>query len=370
MKYLIAQPFFVLAGLIGIGFIIGFHEFGHFVFCKLFKIRTPNFSIGFGPKIFEKKIGDTNFSISVLPFGGYLEIAGNAEIGQGEQKLATSTDEDSFVTKPLYQKILVMLGGILFNLLFGYLVYMGLFFTGAPGSQLLPPVKTTTKISQIAKDSPAEQANLKIGDIILSINKTGVKNNLEKLLEELRPLANKKIKLSILRDSKEQTVEVKVGERDFIGEKIGIIGVGFSFLAHQRYSLLESFKLSGKAVYATLYSNYLAIKYMIFKKTIKHVGGTALLIYQIIDGASKGIKFFLLFLAFVSIGLAVINLIPLPITDGGQILFVIIEAIIRRPIPLKIKEYIHLISWIFILMLFFLLTVKDVKTIYGLMNGK
>jgi len=99
-----------IAGILGIGFLIGIHEFGHFLFCKLFKIRTPSFSIGFGPKIFEKQIGETLFKISAIPFGGYVEIAGSAEVGQGEQKEAYAKDEYSMAVKPYWQKMLVMAG--------------------------------------------------------------------------------------------------------------------------------------------------------------------------------------------------------------------------------------------------------------------
>src|SRR5690606_27744818 len=106
LSYLISIPL----GLFGIGFLIGFHELGHFLFCKLFSIRTPSFSIGFGPKLFSKKIGGTEFVISPIPLGGFVEIAGAAEVGQGDQKEASSRDKESFAVKPYYQKLLVMCG--------------------------------------------------------------------------------------------------------------------------------------------------------------------------------------------------------------------------------------------------------------------
>src|SRR5581483_1274896 len=84
----------ILIGIMGIGFLIGFHELGHFIFCKVFNIRTPSFSIGMGPRILSKKIGETEFALSLLPLGGYVEIAGSAELGQGEQKEAKSTAPD------------------------------------------------------------------------------------------------------------------------------------------------------------------------------------------------------------------------------------------------------------------------------------
>ncbi len=100
---LFQKLFFSMAGILGIGFLIGFHELGHFLFCKLFKIRTPSFSIGFGPRLLKKKIGDTEFALSAITLGGYVEIAGSAEIGQGDQKDAHANDPYSFNQKPLYQ---------------------------------------------------------------------------------------------------------------------------------------------------------------------------------------------------------------------------------------------------------------------------
>ena len=128
-----------ITGIIGIAFLIFIHECGHFIMCKIFGVRTPSFSIGFGPKLLTKKIGDTEFSISAIPFGGYVEIAGNAEIGQGDQKEAFARDEGSFAVRPFYQKFCIMIGGILFNLLFAYLVLIFVFAAGLPKSEFLVP---------------------------------------------------------------------------------------------------------------------------------------------------------------------------------------------------------------------------------------
>src|SRR3990167_855364 len=96
MLHIINSLYCIVIALIGVNFLIAFHEFGHFIFAKLFGISTPSFSIGFGPKLISKKIGDTTFSLSAIPFGGYVEIAGHEEVGQGEQKLAKSQDNNSF----------------------------------------------------------------------------------------------------------------------------------------------------------------------------------------------------------------------------------------------------------------------------------
>src|SRR5579871_1903884 len=159
--------FFGIAGLFGIGFIIGFHEFGHFLFCKLFKVRTPSFSIGFGPRIISKKIGGTDFALSAIPLGGYVEIAGASEVGQGDQKEAHARDEHSFAAKPWYQKFIIMFGGILFNVMFAYFAFSLLFLMGMPKSMLLYPQNATPVLAVVAPNSPAEQAGLKVGDKLI-----------------------------------------------------------------------------------------------------------------------------------------------------------------------------------------------------------
>ena len=133
--------------LIGFGLLISIHELGHFIFCKIFKIHTPTFSIGMGPTIFQKQIGTTLFKLSAIPFGGYVEIAGMAEVGQGEQKHAKDTSPNSFCNKSYWQKFLVLMGGIIFNLFFAYLTFSILLITGMPQAK-----EMSIKIDSVKKD--------------------------------------------------------------------------------------------------------------------------------------------------------------------------------------------------------------------------
>ena len=146
-----------ITGILGIAFLIFIHECGHFIMCKVFGVRTPSFSIGFGPKLLTKKIGNTEFSISAIPFGGYVEIAGSAEVGQGDQKEAFARDEGSFAVRPFYQKFCIMIGGILFNLIFAYLVLIFVFAVGLPKSEFLYPLNAIPKIETVEEESPQQQ---------------------------------------------------------------------------------------------------------------------------------------------------------------------------------------------------------------------
>lgn len=361
----IYSAFFIVVGIIGIGFLIGFHELGHFIFCKIFHIRTPSFSIGMGPRIVTKKIGETEFSLSLLPLGGYVEIAGSAEVGQGEQKEAKATDEGSFAVKPYYQKMLVMAGGILFNFIFAYLALSFLYFIGMPKTPLLYPLHASNHISSVEPNTPAAQYNLKDNDIILAINNKTVKNASE-IINILKDLPNKKTHLLIERDGQQKTIDVTVGSREVNKATTGFLGVEFAI---PRFGIMDSIKNGITATNYLISHIITAFKNIFVAREFDNLGGPLMVISQTIKGAEKGFKIFLLLLAFISINLAVLNIIPLPIMDGGQALFYTIEAIIRRPLNEKIREYIHYATWILLLILVVYLSIKDVITIFGLKEG-
>jgi len=346
-----------IAGILGIGFLIGIHEFGHFLFCKLFKIRTPSFSIGFGPKIFEKQIGETLFKISAIPFGGYVEIAGSAEVGQGEQKEAYAKDEYSMAVKPYWQKMLVMAGGILVNTFFAYLTFIALFFSGAPKTLFLYPLNAIPQIERIIPNSPATKFDLKAGDVITKVNQKPL-SSVEELINQIKNSPGKSLELTIYRNNNEQSIQTTIGTQ--AGTNYGTLGLIFSISKLPGLSLISAIKTGIKATHQSIFQIIFTLKYIFSKRSLESVGGPLMIIAESIKGARQGMKVFFALLAFISINLAVINLLPLPITDGGQALFYTIEAIIHRELPEKTKLIIHYISWIGVLLLFVYLSIKDI----------
>ncbi len=350
---LLQNIFFILLGCLGMGFLIGFHELGHFLFAKLFKIRTPSFSIGFGPKLISKKIGDTEFSLSAIPLGGYVEIAGAAEVGQGEQKDAHATDEGSFATKPYYQKLCVMLGGILFNLAFAYFAMTLLFITGIPKTPLIQkPI-----ISAIIPQSAAE-GSIIVGDHIIAINKEQLEDSIQKLQQIIQPLPLQEATLTIKRDGKLIEKKVTLGEKQINGKSIGTLGIEFDTKPTPAQPLLlaiqQGITMTNQWIKNTI------VGFTQLRKNAGDIAGPVMIIAMTTKAASAGWQILMLLLAIISINLAVLNLIPLPILDGGQILFYSIEAIIQRPLPDKVREYIHIATWLMFIVLFLYLTAKDI----------
>ena len=350
---------YIAAALFGIGFLIGFHELGHFLFCKLFGIRTPTFSIGFGPKIISRKIGTTEFTLSAIPLGGFVEIAGAAEVGQGDQKYAESKASDSFAVKPYYQKFLVMMGGIMCNLFFAYVVFILLSLVGIPKTPLMYPANATTVIQHIEPDSAAAKANLQPGDSIISINEIEVGNNTPLLIQTVQQLGGKTVPMTIKRDGTQKEITITIEATKIGTSTIGSLGVFFELKEMPARSFLGAIKqgidLTNRWIYETVHG-FISI----FRRAdLKGVGGPVVIISMLTKGATTSLKIFLILLAIISINLAILNLIPLPILDGGQLLFYTIEAIAGRPLPLKIREYIHIASWLLVLGLVLYLSLFD-----------
>ncbi len=353
-------PLFIAGGL-GFGFLVGFHELGHFLFCKLFGVKTPSFSIGFGPQILKKQIGETLFTLSAIPFGGYVEIAGADEPGQGEQKDRKSFATDSFAIKSYYQKMLIIAGGILFNLIFSYGAMIAILAIGAPKTPLLFPQSASNLIEKILDDSPAQQAGLKAGDTILAITaqektytvkESTIATFMQKFLQTLSRQRGQEVSLLIMRDGQSENIKVTVGDKG--------LGITFDYQAVKATTWLEAITMGVQQVNFWIYSTGEALSRLFKEKTVKGIGGPVMVISQMIKGAEKGFVIFVIFLAFISVNLAVMNLIPLPVFDGGQALFYTIEAIIGRPLPESMRNGIAYGTWFCLILLICWITIQDI----------
>lgn len=352
MLHMVKNLYFLLVGIIGISFLISFHEFGHFIFARLFGIKAPSFSIGFGPKLISKKIGDTVFSISAIPLGGYVEIAGNEELGQGEQKSSKSKGNDSFNVKPYWQKMLVMFGGIMFNFFFAYFIIIGLFATGMPETPFLYPDRVDTVVEAVAPGSLAEKSNIQSGDKIVAVN-----NNCVSTFKEYIDAVQQTEK------GAEVTFKIKEasGETRSIVGKVPLGVVGFQVKQLPRQGILESIKNGISATNVMIANLFFGLAHIFKKKKFDGLGGPIAIFSQTFKTAQQGIKPFLIFLVLFSIQLALLNLLPLPILDGGQIVFVTIESIAGRDLPDNFRMIIHYACWIFMALLTIAITFQDIK---------
>ncbi|MBM3892938.1 PDZ domain-containing protein [Candidatus Dependentiae bacterium] len=369
----------LLYAIIGFGGLIAIHEGGHLLFCKLFGIYAPTFSIGFGPELFRKQIGSTNFRLALIPLGGYVEMAGNAEFGQGEQKHAAMVGDSSYESKPYWQKLLVSLGGIIFNLLFAYLVFCGLFLSGSSNKQAVMVV-------DIVKESAAAKAGLKAGDAILSIQAARLNEGEEvastpqelalapgenlipdaqqKLLAVIQANPNSNILITLERSNQEIVLPVTLGSKSMGERTIGSLGANFLFPL-PKLPLFQAIKAGFDYTNQNILLIIDSIKRLFCQRSLDGAGGPLMIISMSASSAQHGVIPLLIFLALLSINLALINLLPIGALDGGQLFFISIEALLRRKLPQALKNTIDIGSWVLFLGLFAFLTYRDIVHLFG-----
>jgi len=360
----------LLYALIGFGVLITIHECGHFLFCKLFNVHTPTFSIGMGPTVFQRKVGDTNFRLALIPIGGYVEIAGMAEVGQGDQEHAGDIGPRSFSKKPYWQRFLILIGGILFNLLFAYFVFSALFFSGMPVQKEVELV-----IKDVKGVSKTADIELQAGDKILELNGHELSTSPKELFPKLRmlvsELSKKKlqdISLKVKRGDEKINITIPGSENGSNLQRGVLAGAVFDLntvrVEYESYPFFQAIKKGIQHTNGWIYKVFSSLKMLVTKRNIKDFGGPIMIVSQSFKFAQRGLLMLFVFLAIISINLAVINLLPIGALDGGQLLFETIEAIIRRKIPEVIRMSINLLSWVLILSLILYLSYQDIISIF------
>jgi regulator of sigma E protease len=362
---LLTKAYGIALGFLGISFLVAIHELGHFFCCKFFGVHTPSFSLGFGPKLYSKKIGDTVFSLSALPLGGYVEIAGVEEVGQGNQNFAKDQSATSFSTKPYYQKVIILLGGIIVNMSFAWIALTLLFsFKGIPAHQAFASEVSTTRIESVMEKSLAETVGLQPGDTIVSVNQIPFKTGIA-LSTYLQQKAGQNVTLEVAsksaEGSKTRTVEALLNAPINTPQ----LGVKFELTSTRPLSFVQSAQTSVTIIHHWIASTFNSLISLIQKRTTQGLGGPVAVIHSITKSANSGFVFFLISLCFISVGIACLNLLPLPIFDGGQVLFYTIEAISGRSLE-SIRLWIHYISWLLVVGLIIWLTWYDILRVLGL----
>lgn len=315
-----------LSAIILLGILIFVHELGHFLFAKLMKVRVLKFSLGFGPKVVGKKFGNTEYQISVFPLGGYVKMLGE----ETDEELNEEERREAYNHQPVWKRVLIVFSGPAFNIFFAAVLFVFIFNYGVPA--LFPDV------GEVMKDTPAERAGLKQGDRIIEIQGTGI-TEWSEMTGIIYKSPGRSLDFKIKRDGKVLglaiTPERKTVKNIFGEEKeIGLIGIkpsGNQFT--KKYSLPQAVSLGIRRVVEisalTVVSIVKLIQRVIPAKTI---GGPILIFQMAGEQASQGAMNFFTFMAIISINLGIINLLPIPVLDGGHLMFLAIEAVRRKPL--------------------------------------
>ena len=353
----------VVSFIIVLGILIFVHEFGHFILAKLFGVKVLKFSLGFGPKLIGKRWGETEYQLSAFPLGGYVNMLGENPADETPE-LEKSR---AFSIKPIWQRFLIVAAGPVFNLAFAVLLFFMIY--AAVG---IPHPLPGTAIGEVVPDSPAAHAGLQEGDSILAVN--GVTTS---EWEEVSRL---------IRDSNGEPVELKIERRDEIFTTTGIpekqeVKNIFGEVAGQRYMLgiTRSSKVEYRAASlpaamgAGLEQTWSLISLTLtaIGKMIQNIipaselGGPILIAQLAGQQMEMGWINFVYFIALISINLGILNLLPIPILDGGHLVFFSVEAIIRRPVSMKVRETAQQVGLFFLLgLMFFVFYIFIMRLIY------
>jgi regulator of sigma E protease len=347
--------FFIFIFILSILIVV--HEFGHFIVAKKMGVKIEKFSLGFGPQLFKWKKNDTEYSISAIPLGGFVKPAGdNLEEYKG--------NKDEYLAQPPGKRFWIIFFGPLLNYVLGFLCFWCIFFVGYP--------KLTTQVGGLIDGFGAKDAGIQVNDRITSVDGRKVEfwEDIQEIIKDKK--AAESVKLSLLRGKQEITLNVNLKEKkleDPLGQKlsVGLIGItpsGDSLVV--RHGLFEAFSLGLKKTWFLTAITYKALWRMILAKiSIREATGPLGIFFITAKVAQQGIVAVFNFVGLISVSLAIFNLLPLPVLDGGHILLLAIEKIRGKYLSLKAERIITQIGFTFIITLAVIVTYNDLMRFVG-----
>ena len=319
--------------IIVLGVLIFFHELGHFLVARLLGVGVEKFSLGFGPKLVGKTIGITEYRISAIPLGGYVKMVGESP----DSELDPSDIPVSFTHKHVFKRILIVAAGPLFNMLLALIIFFGIFQIS--GLLILKP-----GIGEVNEGTPAFMAGLKKDDLVVSIDGVDI-SSWEDMANAIMESKGKTLAISVLRGdtilTKDVAPEVKQFKNIF-NEDVDRYVIGITASGEVLKKDLNFFQAFSESFIQTYQITALTIKGVakLFQGTVspKTLGGPIMIAQMAGQQAKEGVVNLIFFIALISINLAILNFLPIPVLDGGHLLFFFIEAVKGSPVSLKIRE--------------------------------
>ena len=342
---MLAQPpawFMVIAFLCAIGPLVIIHELGHYWVARWFGIGAETFSIGFGRQVagWTDKRG-TLWKVGWLPLGGYVRFIGDEDAASSaaadQSKLSANDQKRSFHLRPVHQRFLVVLAGPVANLLFAILIFAAFFMTfGAP--------RTENVVERIEPGSAAQSAGIRPGDRIASIAGRPTAT-FEQVSHIVTLYPGETVRATIVREGRTIQLPVTIGvkyEQDRFGQKfrIGRLGIWSGTLRYERLGIVEALPAATDYTVSLTRSMIEGVWQIISgRRSVKELGGPLKIAQVAGQQASLGALPFIQLVALISINLGFINLLPVPMLDGGHLLFYSIEAVRRKPVSVEAQEW-------------------------------
>lgn len=336
-----------------LGITVTIHEFGHFIFAKKAGIYVYEFSIGMGPllKQFRRQNDETVYSLRLLPIGGYVQMAG--EEVEADKNIP---QEKTLQAKTWSQRFMTIIAGVMMNFILAIvLLFIIALIQGAPNTK---PI-----IGTVEENTPASLAGIEIGDTITKINGKKVSST-DRLLLEMQVSTGKPVELTLRKeDNTIKTISMKPLEIKEDGTTSYKYGFGIDNTYQQgffnaiQYSFVKTASLVDQMIHIV---GYLFTGKLSLNSLSGPVG-----IYNVVGETAKtGFINLVYLLAFISVNVGFINLLPIPAFDGGRLLFLIIEKIIKRPVDSKVENVIHSIFFLLLMILMVVITFNDIRRLF------
>ncbi len=357
----------VILFLIILAVLIFVHELGHFLTAKLFKIRVDEFAIGFPPKIFSIKRGETQYSLNLIPIGGYVKIFGE---NPNDDSMNGPDSARSFVNAKKWKQLIVLFAGIFMNLVFAWILIsisfnIGL-TTGVEDQYANKAQNVSVMVLSVLPNSPSDLAGLKEGDKITEIRIQDSGFRIINIEQVQNLITNSSGEINIIYERGNATKTAEVIPKSGIVDGKKAIGIAMGLVGIVKFGFFQSFVEGGKLM--VLETKAIAIGLFefiigVFKGQsgiLDGVVGPVGIVGMVGEASSIGISYLLGFIAMISINLAVLNAVPFPALDGGRALFVVIETIFRRKIKPAIANWANIIGFGLLILLMIFITYKDI----------
>jgi regulator of sigma E protease len=348
----------IVSVVVVLSILIFFHELGHFLVARRLGVKVLKFSLGFGPKLISKQVGETEYLVSALPLGGYVKL-----LGEDPSEMSAPGDEArSFSHQKVGRRIAIVAAGPVFNLILAFLIFTIAFMVGAPN--------LSSQIGEVQKDTPAERAGLKTDDTVVAIDEKPVES-WDEIKESIQKNGGKEMTLTVDRQGKQEILKITPEEKDgknLLGDstkewRIGVSPKGSYKI--KRYDPLTAVVMGTKRTYEVTELTFLGIIRLIQGRIpASTIGGPILIAQMAGQQASEGLLNIAFFIAILSINLGVINFLPIPILDGGHLLFFMIEAVMGQPVSLKKREIAQQVGFFLLIALMFFAFYNDIMRFF------
>jgi len=351
----------LISFVVVVGVIIFVHELGHFLAAKAMGIRVIRFSLGFPPKLYGKQVGDTEYCICWIPLGGYVKMSGMLD-ESFEDEDAIKGEPWEFESKNALQKAFVICAGVLMNFILGIVIFSAATaISGIP--EAIDPV-----IGQVVPGYPAEQAGVEAGDRVMMVNGVEV-TSWTGIVDVIHNLgADDSLTLQLQRDGEAFSASMSTKQEKAMidGEIRTISKVGINPSYTKRPATIGEIIIAGPATtWELIKVSGLTIRMLVTgHASVRDLAGPLFIAQMSGQTARSGVIDFLGFIGFISVNIGFLNILPIPVLDGGHLVYIFFEAVTRRKIPFNVKLRIQQVGLALLLLLMVTVFYSDIMRIF------